>query len=94
MYDRKLVRNAITDITATIKEMKVRKHESKQPRWTYTDEWALTKAKARATVLCCITAQARGRLHHKKTAEDQAAYLEKNALVTKEFLRKEEVAAA
>lgn len=92
-YDRSRIRQEIYTVTATIKDLKKRRSESHQPNFKPDDYWALFKAKRKATILCCLSASLRGRLHHLKTIEDQNKYLAKNEDSLKIFERVEEAAA-
>lgn len=74
--DMKKLRAAIHDTVATLQELKKRQRESHQPRWNRGhDDWALAKAKTRATILCSIRAEMRGRLHRQATTHEQQLVL-------------------
>jgi hypothetical protein len=51
-------------VVAAIRELKSKRTESHRPRWVAgQDDHALAELKREATLLCCIRAHSRGRLH-------------------------------
>ena len=60
----KLKQDIKADI-ATIREMKSRQRESKQPNWIGMDGWRLARAKELATVHCAIAAHFNHKIHLK-----------------------------
>jgi hypothetical protein len=61
--DVKRARRDLARIVAHIRELKRRRREPRQPRWTASDARDLLAFKREATLTCVMLAHRRGRLH-------------------------------
>lgn len=67
--DMKKLTEARIKIEATIRDLKEKRRESHQPRWTYRSDYDLAKAKNEATQLYAMIAHTRRHIHAPKLLE-------------------------